>query len=184
VLLEAEALIDAHREPRLAFGVQFNLLVDLCDLGRAAEARPRVAGIRALAERLTEPPDLTRCTWLHGKIEAGLGHAAEAIAAFGEVRRDLREREIAYSYALVSLDLSLVLLDLGRSAEVAVIAEEMLWIFKAQGVHREALAALRLFCEAAKREAATVELARKVEHYLRRAELDPELAFEEGIDQR
>ena len=185
VLLEAEALIDAHREPRLALIVQFNLLVDLCDLGRAAEARPRLAGTRALAEQLAEPLDLTRCTWLHGKVEAGLGHAALAIAAFGEVQRDLRERKLAYSYALVSLDLSLVLLDLGRSAEVAAIAEEMLWIFKAQGVHREALAALRLFCDAAKREAATVELARKIERYLRRAELAPELAFlEDGNGRR
>jgi transcriptional regulator with XRE-family HTH domain len=178
VLLEAEPLIDARHEPRLAFGVQFNLLVDLCGLGRAAEARPRLAGIRALAERMGEPLDLTRCTWLHGKVEAGLGHAAEALAAFGQARRDFREREIAYDYALVSLDLSLVLLDLGRSAEVAGIAQEMLWIFKSQGVHREALAALRLFCEAAKRKAATVELARRVERYLRRAQLDPELRFE------
>jgi transcriptional regulator with XRE-family HTH domain len=178
VLLEAEPLIDARREPRLALIVEFNLLVDLCDLGRAAEARPRLAAIRALAERLGEPLDLTRCTWLHGKVEAGLGHAAEAIAAFAQARRDFREREIAYDYALVSLDLSLVLLDLDRSAEVAAVAQEMLWIFKSQRVHREALAALHLFCEAAKREAATVELARKIERYLRRAQLDPELRFE------
>jgi transcriptional regulator with XRE-family HTH domain len=185
VLLEAEALLDARREPRLALIVQFNLLVDLCDLGRAAEAQPRLAGIRALAEQLGEPLDLTRCTWLHGKVEAGLGHAAQAIAALGEVRRELRERELAYSYALASLDLSLLLVELGRSAEVAAIAQEMLWIFKSQGVHREALAALRLFCEAANREAATVELARKVERYLRRAELDPELAFlEDGNGRR
>lgn len=126
-----------------------------------------------------EPLDLTRCTWLHGKVEAGLGHAAEALAAFAQARRDFHERQIAYDYALVSLDLSLVLLDLGRSAEVAAVAQEMLWIFKSQGVHREALAALHLFCEAARREAATVELTRKVERYLRRAQLDPELRFEE-----
>lgn len=56
---------------------------------------------------------------------------------------------------------------------------EMLWIFKAQGVHREALAALRVFCDAAKHQAATLELARKVERYLCRAQLDPELKFEE-----
>jgi len=60
VLLEAEALIDARREPRLAFGVRFNLLVDLCDLGRAAEARPRLGAVREIAEGLGEPLDLTR----------------------------------------------------------------------------------------------------------------------------
>ena len=38
----------------------------------------------------------------------------------------------------------------------------MSWIFTAQGIAREALAALQLFCNAALQEAATVELARKV----------------------
>lgn len=37
----------------------------------------------------------------------------------------------------------------------------MAWIFKNQGIAREALVALRLFCEAARREAATVGLARQ-----------------------
>ncbi len=37
----------------------------------------------------------------------------------------------------------------------------MAWIFEAKGIHREALAALTLFCEAARQEAATVALARQ-----------------------
>ena len=112
-------------------------------------------------------------------MEAGLGRYAEARAAFGQVRRDFQEANLAYDFALVSLDLSLVLLDLGQAGEVAVIAGEMLWIFKAQGVHREALAALRIFCEAAKRQLATADLVRKVERYLRRAQHDPTLQFDE-----
>lgn len=179
VLLEAEPLIDARREPRLALILRFNLVVDLCDQGRMSEAQQRLGVVRALAERLGERLDLTRCTWLHGKVEAGLGNISEALDAFGQVRHDFRELELAYDYALVSLELSLVLLELGRSAEVAVFAEEMLWIFSAQQVHREALAALRIFCEAAKHEAATVELVRNVERYLRRAQLDPMLTFHE-----
>ena len=54
----------------------------------------------------------------------------------------------------------------------------MLRIFEAQGVHREALAALRLFCEAAQSEEATAGLARRVMEYLNRARLNPELRFE------
>jgi tetratricopeptide (TPR) repeat protein/transcriptional regulator with XRE-family HTH domain len=178
VLLEADSLIDAEREPRLAFGVRFNLLVDLCALGRAAEGAPRLPEVWALAERLGEALDLTRCRWLQGQIDAGLRRMDEAATAFREVRRVFLEHPLPYDYALVSLDLSLVLLEEGRTAEVREIAEEMLWIFKAQEVHREALAALRLFCEAAKQETATVALARRVERFLRRAQLDPELRFE------
>ena len=36
------------------------------------------------------------------------------------------------------------------------------WIFKAKGITREALEALRLFCDAARQETATVELVRQV----------------------
>jgi tetratricopeptide (TPR) repeat protein len=179
VLLEAEPLIDAEREPRLAFGVRFNLLVDLCFLGRAAEAEPRLPAVQALAERLGEPLDLARCSWLHGLVHAGLGRHEEALAALRQARRTFHEHKLAYDDALVSLDLALVLLEQGRTAEVVTIADEMVWIFKAQEVHREALAALRVFCEAAKREAATVELVRRVERFLRRAQLDPELRFGE-----
>ena len=178
VLLEADSLIDAEREPRLAFGVRFNLLVDLCALGRAAEGAPRLPEVWALAERLGEALDLTRCRWLQGQIDAGLRRLAEAAIAFREVRRVFLEHPLPYDYALVSLDLSLVLLEEGRTAEVREIAEEMLWIFKAQEVHREALAALRVFCEAAKHETATIALARQVERYLRRAQCDPGLRFE------
>ena len=34
------------------------------------------------------------------------------------------------------------------------------WAFKAKKIHREALAALSLFCEAARQETATVEMTR------------------------
>ena len=78
----------------------------------------------------------------------------------------------------MSLDLSFVLLEQGRTAEVAKVAEEMLWIFKAQEVPPAALAALQVFREAARQEAATVELTRRIERFLRRAQLDPELRFE------
>ena len=83
-----------------------------------------------------------------------------------------------YDYALVSLELASVLLEQGEAMEVRTLASEMLWLFQAQGVHREALAALRLFCQAAKTEGATVELTRRILTYLHRAQHDPELRFE------
>ncbi len=176
-LSEAAPLIDDSREPRLACILQFNLLISLCHLERFEETGRRLPAVRALAERLGEELDLTRVAWLEGKAAAGLGHFAEAVEAFERVRRVFRQRELAYDYALVSLELALLLLEPGRTVEVRTLAEEMLWIFRAQGVAREALAALRLFCDAAKRETATAELARRVVQYLYRAQHDPELPF-------
>jgi tetratricopeptide (TPR) repeat protein len=178
VLQEAAPLIDPRREPRLAFGVRFNLLVDLCRVGRAAEAELGLPTVRSLAERLGEELDLVRVVWLEGKVANGLGRSDEAYRALQQVRREFTVRELAFDGALVSLELALLLLEQGRTAEVRTLAGEMLWIFQGQGVHREALAALQLFCEAAGREAATAELTRRVVLYFYRAQHDPDLRFE------
>jgi hypothetical protein len=94
------------------------------------------------------------------------------------VRREFVARELAYDCALASLELAVLLLDYGRTAEVPGLATEMLWIFRAQGVHREALAALRLFCDAAMEKRVTANLARRVAIYLYRAQHDPALTFD------
>jgi hypothetical protein len=78
------------------------------------------------------------------------------------------------------MDLAVLLLKQGRTAEVKSLANEMLRIFQAQNVEREALAALRLFCNSAQRETATIELARRLVKFLHRAQHDPELRFAEG----
>ncbi len=104
VLMEAAPLINGQREPRLVMFLQFNLLVNLCRLGRTAEAESGLPELRLLAERLGEELDLVRMVWLEGKIAAGLGRIAEAYAAFQQVRREFTARELAYDGALVSLE--------------------------------------------------------------------------------
>src|SRR5206468_12696775 len=70
-----------------------------------------------------------------------------------------------------------LLLERWRAAEVKTLAEEMLMIFRTQEVEREALAALRLFCDSAQQESATSELAHRIVKFLHRAQHDPELSF-------
>jgi hypothetical protein len=53
-------------------------------------------------------------------------------------------------------------------------------IFQTQEVHREALAALTLFRQAAERERVTAAFARDVLLYLRKARNAPDLRFEGG----
>jgi tetratricopeptide (TPR) repeat protein/transcriptional regulator with XRE-family HTH domain len=180
-LSEAAPLIDGKKEPRLAFSLEFNLLSDLCRQGRAGEAEPRLKGVSRLAERLGEL-DLSRAVWLRGLAAAGIGRAVEAEAALRQARRDFELRGLAYDYALVSLDLSLDLLEQDRHSEVRTIAEEMIEIFKRLEIDREAWMALQVFCEAAQQEAATVELIRRILSFLLRAQQDPGLRFEEGME--
>ncbi|HET9226572.1 MAG TPA: hypothetical protein VFR31_07880, partial [Thermoanaerobaculia bacterium] len=124
--------------------------------------------------------DLARVLWVEAKVAAALGDLREARKRFEQVRRAFVKPELGYDYALVSLELSTVLLRQGETARVRSLTDEMLSLFRSQNVHREALAALQVFCAAVKRDGATVELVRRVVRYLYRAKGDPELKFEAG----
>jgi transcriptional regulator with XRE-family HTH domain len=177
-LREAAPLVDGRQEPRLLCVLRFNLIVNLCHLGRYTEAESLLPEVQELAVALRKELDLVRVVWLKGKVEAGLGRDEEARLAFEQVRREFTAREMAYDCALVTLELAALLLERGHIRQVSALAEEMVWIFRAQGVHREALAALQVFCDAARREAASAELARRVALFLHRAQHDPQLRFE------
>ncbi|MDP9120396.1 MAG: hypothetical protein M3O15_03365 [Acidobacteriota bacterium] len=116
--------------------------------------------------------------WLEGRVAAGLGRPGEGAAAFEQVRQEFRERGMAYDYGLVTLELAALHLAQGRNAEVRELAPQLVWIFEVNGIHREALAALRLFRQAALEERLTGELARRMVRYLYRAQDNPELRFE------
>ena len=176
-LLEAAPLVDPRREARNAWAVRINLAVDLCHLERFEEAKAQLTEVRAIAERLGEELDLTRVLWVDGKVAAGTGRVKEALSAFEQARGVFRRHELAFDYGLVSLELAVLLLEEGHTADVRTLAEEMLQIFRTQRIEREAFAALRLFCDAARRETATVDLARRLVRFLHRAQYDPGFAF-------
>jgi transcriptional regulator with XRE-family HTH domain len=177
-LTHAAPLVKAGREPRLLFALHCNLTVNLCHLNRYAEAEALLPEVQRLVGGLGTRLDTVRVLWLEGKVAAGLGRREEGIAALKEVQQEFKDRGIAFDTALVSLELAVVHLEEGHTSEVKTLAQQMTIIFKAQGVHREVLAALRLFWDAAKRETATVELARQLVRFLHRARHDPDLKFE------
>jgi tetratricopeptide (TPR) repeat protein len=177
-LRQAAPLIDGQQEPRLLLVARFNLVCNLCYRRRFDEAKALLPEVRAEAERLGQELDLVRTLWLEGWVAAGLGRKTEAIAALEHVSRDLIRLQIPSDAALASLELAVLYLEEGRTAEVRALALALAWIFDAEGVHPGTLAALRLFCQAAKKETATVELAQRLVDFLYRAQHDPELRFE------
>ncbi len=162
------ARIDAEREPRLLWDVRQNLLVNLCRLGRHAEAEQSLGDLHIEAMQLGNRLDLTRVIWLRGTIDAGLGRPEAAEAAFEEVRKDFLADGIAYDAALVTLELAVLHLKERRTAEVQELTRQLLPVFKAQQVSREALATVKLFCEAVEKETISVELAQGFLDDLRR----------------
>jgi transcriptional regulator with XRE-family HTH domain len=177
-LKEAEPFVDAQRQPRLWFALRCNLSVNLCQLGQFAGAEALLPEVRQLVDQLDNKLDRLRVRWLEGRVSAGLHRWDEALAALSQVRAEFTSRGIAFDTALATLGLAVVHLELDHSGEVKTLARQMLPIFEAQGGHREALAALLLFREAAEKEAATVEFAERIIEYLNRARHDPNLRFE------
>jgi transcriptional regulator with XRE-family HTH domain len=176
--LERAAALLPEKEKRLRWGAHFNLMANLCHLGRAAEADPMLPALRDLAEQIGFKLDQVRLRWLTARIDAGMGRRRAAIEGFLGVRAQFAEKKIRFDEALVTLELAGVYLEQGRTAEVKRLMLQMAPVFRDQGVHAEAQRALDLFRRAVERERVTAADTRRFVAYLYRAQHDPELRFE------
>ena len=77
----------------------------------------------------------------------------------------------------ISLDLALSLLQLGRMSELREVAEEMLPIFQSRLLHKEALAAVQFFREAAMAETITAAQIHAVADFLAELEKNGKARF-------
>jgi tetratricopeptide (TPR) repeat protein len=177
ILREAAPLVGGFNERRLKNILHINLAINLCHVGLYTEAAELVAEAQVLTAELGDEITLIRLTWLRGRIAAGLGRAEEARRLLAEARQKFATRGMTYDVALALLEEAVLLLAQGRAAEVKALAPELAQVFDSKGVHREALAALRLFAEAADQEEATAELTSRLLRYLFRARYDEELRF-------
>lgn len=162
LLLHAVARVDVEQgEPRLRFVAHFNIIVNLCKLGRYDDAELLFGELGEAASGLGEL-DKVRIRWLSSWVAAGQGRTGEAVAALEWVRVEFASRAMDSDMALASLDLAALYLELGHTGKVKQLAREMSVIFRREQIHREGLAALKVFREAALQETATAELARRL----------------------
>jgi tetratricopeptide (TPR) repeat protein len=173
----ALAFLSPESEPRLYLCGRHNLALFHVEIGRYASAAALLLADEALSRDFADPWTALRKLWLAGKINLAAGDLAGAEKAFLAVRSGFIEREHSYDVAVVSLDLSLLYLRQNRTAELKSLAEEMHLVFTSEDIHREAVAALLLFQEAARREALTTDLIEEMIAYLNRARGNPDLKF-------
>jgi tetratricopeptide (TPR) repeat protein/DNA-binding XRE family transcriptional regulator len=178
-LREALAQIECGAEPGLLCIVLFNLIDSLCSVGQTAEAAEMLPELRRLQAQMGNGLNQIRLRWLEGKIDAGLGRIDQAIEALSAVRAAFAKEDLRYDEAQACMELAGLYLEQGRTAEVKRLVLQMEPVFRAKGVHVEARKALLLFRRAVEMETVTVELAGRIAGYLRRAQHDPELRFEE-----
>ena len=177
---QAAALVDRETDdPHLVWMVHSNLMGSLCEVGRAAEAAPMLPALRLLAAQVGDGLSQIRLRWIEAKIAAGLGRIAEAVEALSSVRAAFADEKIRYDEALASTELAELYLEQGRTGDVKRLVLLMAPVFTDKGIHQEAHKALALFRRAIELETVTIDLVRHVAAYLRRAQNDPRLPFEE-----
>jgi tetratricopeptide (TPR) repeat protein len=179
VLYQAFAFIDPDREPFLSLIAWHNLVDSLSDSGRFMEAQRLLAKARPSYRQFLQPSVQNRLNWVEGKIARGLGRGDQAESLLVAARNGFLAMNDAYDTALISLDLASLYAEQDRTVELKRIAEEMMPIFSSRQIHREALAALAFWRQAVEAEKAGVELMTGVATYLKRAQHDPELRFEQ-----
>lgn len=177
-LRQAADALEGSRDARLALGVHHNRIFILTDAGRWDEAEHLLHQRADLYERLDSPWAGLRRQWVEARIAEGRGRPARAEEIYLEVREGFVAQSLGYDAALVSLELATLYARDGRFSEMRQLADEMLPIFRARDIHREALAALAIFQQAVRMEQVTLELTRDITEFLHRARLHPDLRFE------
>ena len=181
VLEQALALIDPMQDERLLLCAWHNLIDDLATLGRFIEAQGLYRRARTLYRKNKDRVLDLRRIWVKGRIERGLGQRESSESLFLAAREGFLAQDLPYEAALVSLELATLYAEQDRTAELKQLAAEVLAIFAARRIHREALAALMFLKQAIDAERLTIQTANGIADFLRRAAGDPVLTFEVPI---
>lgn len=167
LLERAAVLIDPETEPRLLCCLRQNQLTLLNESGRTIEAEALLPQVRRLVLRHGTRIDLLRFHWTAGNIAASLGRLDHAEANLRQSRAGFLVESIPLDVALVSLDLASLLLKQGRTGETKALVAEVVPLFHAIHVQREALAATLLFTAAVERETLTLHHLEQLSSLLR-----------------
>ncbi|MCB1055964.1 MAG: tetratricopeptide repeat protein [Acidobacteria bacterium] len=160
-------LVDARREPRLVLAANHNLVYNLNDCGRQQEAQELLEASRPLYREFGERIDLLRLRWLEARLARERGDLDEAEENFRKTREALLQEGIGWDVALVSLELAAIYFEQGRMAEIKTLASELVPVFRANDLRREAVAALILFQKAAQIEKISLGLIQSTISQLR-----------------
>ncbi len=159
----------AEDGPRLHWLLRFNEVKILLALDRPREAATALPDLRRLGTERGDRLSFLRLRWLEASVSAALGGVKEALVELAAVRRTFAGISFPADAAIVGLHEAEILLRAGQTGRVRELVAEMQPIFASLQLKLQALAAVRLFVEAAGRDAATVEMARAAAKALCRA---------------
>lgn len=138
----------------------------LLDLGRHEEAERVLAEAGDAFEAVQEPWWALRFRYLLGRAALGRGDLDRAELLLAEARQGFLDQGLPQDTANASLDLALVHLHQGRTAEVRRLCSETVPYFRACGLGRDALAALTLFQRSTAADAAALARLAELRRHL------------------
>jgi tetratricopeptide (TPR) repeat protein len=151
-LLEASPLIDARSEPSLAISVLLTAVRCHLDENQPDQALNVFLLGRDLFQVQSEPLVVVKIWWTEGVLLLAHGHLEAARNLFERVHQEFVARKLHYYCALVSLDLALVLTQMGRFAEVRSLISQTLPVFQSVRVQRELLASIIMLTQVDRQE--------------------------------
>ena len=138
--MEALHAIDREADPKLYLSAEHNCTIFLYERTRYREAWDRLEAHAALYDAFPDAWTQLRRRKLQGNILRGLGRRREAEEALIAARLGFVAEGLGFYAALAGLDLAYLYVEERRTEEVKRLAEEMVPIFMAQDIHREAAA--------------------------------------------
>ena len=160
--------LDQDRDAKLYLCAVHNTVRWLEDAEQYEEARDILVEYTDLYSRFPEPWTQLRHAWVLGICARGLGQLDEAEMTLSSVRTSFMREDLHYDAALVGLDLAMVHVAQGKTTKLSRLADEILPIFLAQDVQRDAVTALALFQESVRRDAATEHMVKELIGYMQR----------------
>jgi tetratricopeptide (TPR) repeat protein len=181
-LTEGLSLIDRGRAPELVFSAVHNLARALTMCGLYREARAMLFPVRGREEEAGGRVNYLKVRWLEAEIAVGLDELERAELGFASVRDGFREMDLPYKAALAALELSEVHLHQKRAEDAKEVALEAIAVFLKLGIPREVLTSILVLQRAFEMGVAQGALLRTVINFLKKAESDPSLRFEDWIE--
>jgi tetratricopeptide (TPR) repeat protein len=132
-LLQAgRAILDPGIRPWLAVRAGLSAAIGLADLHQVELACTALEESWRLYARVQDEREVVRISWLEGKLFARVGQHDQAEQLLDATRRNLRSECSFPEAAVCSLDLAVLLAQVGRSAELRRLVEDLEATFSAE----------------------------------------------------